>query len=119
MQSTSTHPLARGRIVVAAAALLGLIAAFAAAVAADAGAAKAQPRSTEVRVMTRNLYLGADLGPAIAAASPSAFAAANGQILRDVDTNNFPVRAKGLAKEIISQESRPRRSPGGRPLAHQ
>jgi endonuclease/exonuclease/phosphatase family metal-dependent hydrolase len=103
LQSTSTHPLARGRVVLAAAALLGLIAAFAAAVAADAGAAKAQPRSAEVRVMTRNLYLGADLGPAIAAASPSAFAAANGQILRDVDTNNFPVRAKGLAKEIISK----------------
>lgn len=101
MHPTSTHPTARTRIVVAAAALLGLIAAFAAALATDAGAARA--KSTEVRVMTRNLYLGADLAPAIAAGSPAAFAAANGQILRDVDTNNYPVRARGLAREIISK----------------
>jgi len=53
--------------------------------------------------MTRNLYLGADLAPAIAASGTGAFLRANGQILRDVDVNNFPVRAKGLAQEIISQ----------------
>ena len=58
--------------------------------------------STVVKVMTRNIYLGADLTPGIEASSPSEFAAANGQILRDVDTNNFPVRARGLAREIIS-----------------
>ena len=28
---------------------------------------------------------------------------ANGQIVRDVDTNNFPVRAKGLAQEILDK----------------
>ena len=53
--------------------------------------------------MTRNLYLGADLSPAINASSAAEFLEANGQILRDVDTNNFPVRAKGLAQEILSQ----------------
>ena len=31
------------------------------------------------------------------------FIEANGEILREVDTNNFPVRAKGLAAEIISK----------------
>ncbi len=103
MQFTSTHPLARGRVLVAAAALLGLIVAFAAALAADAGAAKAKPKSTEVRVMTRNIYLGADLTPAIEASGPAAFADANGQILRDVDTNSFGVRARGLAREIRSK----------------
>lgn len=53
-----------------------------------------------VGTMTRNLYLGADLAPAINSSGPADFIAKNGQILRDVDTNNFPVRAKGLAAEI-------------------
>jgi len=57
----------------------------------------------ELNVMTRNLYLGADLTAAINATSPNDFIVKNGQILRDVDTNNFPVRAEGLANEIRSQ----------------
>jgi len=52
-------------------------------------------------VMTRNLYLGADLTPAILAPTLPEFVAANGQILREVTANNFPVRAKGLAREIL------------------
>jgi endonuclease/exonuclease/phosphatase family metal-dependent hydrolase len=54
-----------------------------------------------VGTMTRNLYLGADLGPAIAAKTLPEFVAANGQILREVTANNFPVRVKGLAAEIL------------------
>ncbi len=54
-----------------------------------------------VNTMTRNLYLGADLGPAIGAPSLEAFVAANGQILREVTANNFPLRARGLAQEIL------------------
>jgi endonuclease/exonuclease/phosphatase family protein len=57
-----------------------------------------------VGVMTRNLYLGADLAPAIGAPSLEAFVAANGQILREVTANDFPTRAKGLAREILSED---------------
>jgi endonuclease/exonuclease/phosphatase family metal-dependent hydrolase len=67
------------------------------------GTALASLGIKEARVMTRNLYLGADLAPAIGAPSLEALTAANGQILREVTANNFPVRAKGLAAEIRSK----------------
>jgi len=66
--------------------------------------AQAQAKTVNAKVMTRNLYLGADLNPAIQAASTNDFIDANGQIVRDVDTNNFPVRAKGLAQEILQKK---------------
>jgi len=68
-----------------------------------AAKAKALRDRGKVGVMSRNLYLGADLGPAIRATSFEQFAAANGEIMRSVDVNNFPVRARGLAAEIISK----------------
>jgi Endonuclease/Exonuclease/phosphatase family len=57
-------------------------------------------KSDRVEVMTRNIYLGADLGPALAATTPQQFFAANGGILRQVTRTNFPLRARALAEEI-------------------
>lgn len=62
-------------------------------------------RPTMVRVMTRNLYLGADLAPVIGARDLNELVAAAGGVLRQVTATNFPVRAKGLAQEI--QRTRP------------
>lgn len=61
-------------------------------------------RGDIVNTMTRNLYLGADLAPAIGAPSLESFVAANGQILREVTANDFPTRAKGLADEILEKQ---------------
>jgi endonuclease/exonuclease/phosphatase family metal-dependent hydrolase len=82
-----------------------LLALVALACMACAGVAEAKPaKGTTVNVMTRNLYLGADLGPALASPTQAAFFEANGGIVRQVEATNFPVRAKGLAKEILENE---------------
>lgn len=57
-----------------------------------------------VTVMTRNVYLGADLNPAVGATDFASLAAATGGILRQVTANDFPTRAEGLAAEILELE---------------
>jgi hypothetical protein len=84
--------------------LLSALACLALVSAAQAKPAKHEPKGTTVNVMTRNLYLGADLGPAIQSPSTEAFIEANGGIVRQVEATNFPVRAKGLAKEILTEK---------------
>jgi endonuclease/exonuclease/phosphatase family metal-dependent hydrolase len=91
-----TPSLTRGaRLALAAAALSCVLVAPAGAGAADA---------TKVKVMTRNLYLGADLGPGVRAQNLQELVNAAGTVLNEVDANKFGVRAKGLAKEILNKK---------------
>ena len=53
--------------------------------------------------MTRNLFLGADLTPAIEAADFEDFIEKNGGILREVMLTDFPRRARALAAEIRNE----------------
>ena len=64
--------------------------------------AAADAKPATVKVMTRNLFLGADLGPGTGAKDLQSLVNGAGQILNQVDANNFPVRAKGIANEIQS-----------------
>ncbi len=54
----------------------------------------------QVTVMTRNLYLGTDLGPIFAAPSQLALFAAVGAGWAQVQANDFPARAEAIADEI-------------------
>jgi len=84
---------------------------LAVAPSAAAEAGMAAPPGKPLTVMTRNLYLGADLNPPIRAAlaqppgSPAQVVAlANGTHAARaiVDQTNFPVRARLLANEIVA-----------------
>jgi len=69
--------------------------------AVPAGAdAKPKKKGQVVKVMTRNLFLGADLGPGLEADSIGEFVQANGEILREVTETDFPRRSRALAAEI-------------------
>src|SRR6478672_7366596 len=64
--------------------------------------ASADAKPAKLTVMTRNLYLGADLSPGVNAGDAQGLVDAAGTILNQVDQNKFPTRAKGLAKEILA-----------------
>lgn len=57
----------------------------------------------DVRVMTRNLYLGADLAPVLNAATPLAFLQAVLGALGQIAATDFPERAGALAQEIADK----------------
>lgn len=59
----------------------------------------------DLTVMTRNLYLGSSLAPALEAGTPEAFVEAVARIYATVQYTNFPQRAEAIADEI--QEKAP------------
>jgi endonuclease/exonuclease/phosphatase family metal-dependent hydrolase len=59
----------------------------------------------KVTVMTRNVFLGADLGPALAAPTIPAAVDGGGVIWAEVQATNFPERAVPLAKEIDKSDA--------------
>ena len=58
-------------------------------------------RGKVVDVMTRNLYLGADLSPASLPEPPNSSSPRTASSSVQVLDNNFPLRAQGLADEIL------------------
>ncbi len=58
----------------------------------------------ELTVMTRNLYLGADLAPVQNAKTAEDFLAAAQAALAQIAANNFPERAQALAAEIAEKQ---------------
>lgn len=75
--------------------------ATAAAVLGLAGpAAAARGGGRDVTVMSRNLYLGADIIKAAGAPTPEAQALAATQLFATVRQTNFPLRARAIAQEL-------------------
>ena len=68
---------------------------------AFADAAKKKSKPAKVKVMTRNVYLGADLGPAIGAPDLAQAIDGAGEIWNEVVSTNFPERAVPLGEEIL------------------
>jgi endonuclease/exonuclease/phosphatase family metal-dependent hydrolase len=58
----------------------------------------------DLTVMTRNLYLGSSLGPALEAKTPEEFVGAVARIYATVQYTNFPQRAEAIADEIQDEE---------------
>ena len=82
--------------------VLGLVAALATTLLPGAADAKGQKNGHQLTAMTRNLYLGADLSPALTSTTLDGAVNAAYQIEQQVHATKFPsVRAALLAKEIL------------------
>jgi endonuclease/exonuclease/phosphatase family metal-dependent hydrolase len=57
----------------------------------------------DLTAMTRNLYLGSSLGPALEAKTPEGFIEAVARIYATVQYTNFPQRAEAIADEIEAE----------------
>ena len=96
----------RSRLALRWLALVGLIAALSLALVPGVAAAdQGKEQNARVNAMTRNLYLGADLGPALGSPNLPTFFKRAGDVWNDVQATNFPVRAKSLAAEIRAEDA--------------
>ena len=80
--------------------------AFVSVLAACAAPIPAAPAmaASDVTVMTRNIYLGADIVSLATAPNKGAFEVAASDMFRKVEATNFPVRAPALADEIKAKK---------------
>lgn len=65
---------------------------------------KRRRKNSTLKVMTRNIYLGADISPLFAATSLPELIAASTAIYETLKGTDFPSRAKVLAAEIVAFE---------------
>ena len=80
----------------------GFLAPEAAAASAQAAAtARNVPNGPKLTVMTRNLYLGADIAMITRAETGPEVVAAASQVWMDVQLTDFPARARVLADEVF------------------
>ncbi len=77
-----------------------VVAVCAMAIPASASAAKDKDKGEKVTVMSRNIYLGSDLSPAIGAPDLASAVDGAGDIYNEVNRTNFPERAVLLGDEI-------------------
>ena len=101
--------------------ILGLIAVLGLTLLPGAADAKGQGKKKghQLTVMTRNLYLGADLSPALQATGIDGAVDAAYQIEQQVHRTKFPtVRAGAAGERDQEAEAGRRRPPGGRLVAH-
>ena len=92
-----TYPLTHARPRLPLVVLIsGLVAALAIPATADAK----KRGGPKITVMTRNLFLGADLAPAIGATTIGEAIDGSGDIWNEMQRTRFPERAKPLAREI-------------------
>lgn len=88
--------------------LVGVVLAAVLAIGAGAATANGDDRGRGgdggrgLTVMTRNVYIGTDLGPIFAAPNFPAFLAATATAFLNVQATNFPARAEALAGEIAA-----------------
>jgi hypothetical protein len=94
----------RGRVPVRRQLVAALVALLMVVPAATVNAAPGTSnRDREVTVMSRNLYLGASLGPLISATDLPTTLAAVRAVWAQVQATNYPLRAKALADEIVEE----------------
>lgn len=71
---------------------------------AAAASSRVAAQATNAAVMTRNVFIGADLFAASAVQDPSEIPAAAGEVLADILASNFPARAELLAQGIAQNQ---------------
>ena len=82
--------------------VLGLVTLVLAGLGAPAAHAHPRHHGPELTVMTRNLYLGASLTPAVTAPDAKTFLGSVAAVYQAAQASNFPARAQAIAGEVAA-----------------